>query len=127
VRHDRFLHHFADGRLQARLPRWAEEPMSLKRESREFRSISELARNRAVAVIRCVDVLLPDADECRKKRIARQILSLCDGRDRSVKITEAQLEDLVLPNLQCIAKTCPLLCFWEPLSRTLNEFFHGEE
>lgn len=101
--------------------------MSLKRDNKEFRSICTLARNRAVAVIQCVDVLLPDADERKKKRICRKILSLCDGRDRSRKITEAQLEDLVMPNVQCIAKNCPACFFWEPMSRALNEFFQEEE
>lgn len=101
--------------------------MSLKRESKEFRSICELARNRAVAVIQCVDVLLPDADERKKKRVCRKILSMCDGKDRSVKITEAQLEGIVLPNIQCISRNCPLLCFWEPMTRELNQFFNEEE
>jgi hypothetical protein len=100
--------------------------MPLKRDNKEFRSICELARNRAVAVIRCVDVLLPEADERKKKRIAKKILTLCDGKDRSVKITEAQAQELVLNHIQCVDRNCPMLIFNEPLSRELNLFF-GEE
>jgi hypothetical protein len=76
---------------------------------------------------RCVVALLPDADDRKRVAIARRILTLCDGKDRSVKITPAQARDLVLPQLQCIAKKCPLLIFDEPLSRTLNHFFTEEE
>ena len=98
-----------------------------KRRDREFESICSLAHVRAVAVVRCVEVLLPDADERKKKRICRRILSLCDGRDRSVKITPAQAQDIILPHFQCIARECSACFFWEPASRSLNLFFSGEE
>jgi hypothetical protein len=74
-----------------------------------------------------VFALLPDADDRKRVRIARKILSLCDGKDRSVRITPAQARDLVLPQLQCLSKDCPLLMFDEPLSRSLNLFFKGED
>ncbi len=76
---------------------------------------------------RCAVALLPDANDRKHAAIARRILKLCDGKDRSVKITPAQTRDLVLPQLQCIAKHCPLLIFDEPLSRSLNQFFNEEE
>ena len=76
---------------------------------------------------RCVVALLPDADDRKRVAIARRILTLCDGKDRSVKITPAQTRDLVLPQLQCLAKECPLLMFDEPLSRSLNQLFNEEE
>jgi hypothetical protein len=101
--------------------------MAYRRTAREFRSIRELANNRAVAVIQCVNVLLPDGDERRRKRICKKILSLCDGKDRRVRITEAQLFEMVVRNSQCISKVCPLLIFAEPLSRELNAFFNEEE
>lgn len=44
-----------------------------------------------------------------------------------MRITEAQYRDPTLPHLQCIAKECPLLCFWEPISRLLNMFFDEED
>ena len=76
---------------------------------------------------RCVVALLPDANDRKRVAITRRILTLCDGKDRSVKITPAQARHLILPQLQCIAKQCPLLIFDEPLSRSLNGFFNGEE
>ena len=76
---------------------------------------------------RCVVALLPDADDRKRVAIARRILTLCDGKDRSVKITPAQARDLVLPQLQCLARECPLLMFDEPLSRSLNLFFSEED
>lgn len=76
---------------------------------------------------RCVVALLPDADDRKRVAIARRILALCGGNGRSQKITPAQARDLVLPQLQCIAKQCPLLIFDEPLSRSLNRFFNREE
>ena len=76
---------------------------------------------------RCVVALLPDADDRKRVAIARRILSLCDGKDHSMKITPAQARELLVPQLQCIAKQCPLLIFDEPLSRSLNLFFNEEE
>lgn len=101
--------------------------MSYKREDREFKSICELASVRVRAVLHCIDVLVPGIDARRKKRIANKILTLCDGKDRSVKITEAALEEIVLQNAQCISMNCPLLFFWEPMSRQLNAFFNEED
>lgn len=72
---------------------------------------------------RTARALLPDADDRKRVAIARRILTLCDGKDRSVKITPAQARDLVLPQLQCSARECALLMFDEPLSRSLNLFF----
>jgi hypothetical protein len=52
----------------------------------------------------------------RKKRLANKILTLADGKDRSVRIAEAQAHDLIMPHLQRIRGNCPQLCFWS-LSR----------
>jgi len=86
----------------------------------------DLAQRRVVAVLECIEVLLPGIDARRKKQIAKKILSICDGEDRRVKIDPAQAQRLVMENLQCLARNCPLLIFAEPLSRGLNEFFEGE-
>lgn len=64
--------------------------MAYRRRDCEFESICNLASVRAGVVWRTVSVLLPDANNRTKMRIARKILSLCDGRDRRVRITEAQ-------------------------------------
>lgn len=100
--------------------------MAYRRRDRKFEDICQLAAFRAGLVLRTVNALLPDADVRVKKRIANKILMLTDGKDRSVRITQAQAEDVILPHLQCMSKECPMLCFWEPISRSLNEFFNEE-
>ena len=99
--------------------------MAYKRDS--FKAICAAAHKRVVAVIRCIDVLEPDATPRRKKRLANHILTLCDGRDRRVQITQQQAQALISPHMQCLAKNCPELVFWEPISRTLNIFFNEED
>lgn len=97
-----------------------------KRRDRVFEDVCSLAKMRVHVAFRCVVALLPDTDDRKRVRIARQILTLCDGRDRSTKITPAQAQDLIMPNVQCIARECPACIFWEPISRSLNEFFEGD-
>lgn len=94
---------------------------------REFRRDCQAAHKRVSAVLRCLAVLVPDATPRQRKRLANRILSLCDGKDRSVKITQGQAEALIMPHLQCIRTDCPQLCFWEPIARSLNLFFSEEE
>ena len=104
--------------------------MANRRRNREFESVCELASFRAGLAYRTAGALLPDASNRTKMRVARKILTLCDGTDRSVRITEAQCRDLILPHLQCLEtqkERCPLLCFWEPISRSLNMFFNEED
>jgi hypothetical protein len=98
-----------------------------RRNDPRFKAICIAAHKRVVAVLRCLDILVPDATPRQKKRLANKILTLCDGKDRSVKITQTQAQDLIMPHLQCIAKECPMLCFWEPISRSLNIFFNEED
>ena len=85
------------------------------------------SRRRAEAVVRCLDVLLPDAMPDKRKRVANRIFTLCDGRDRRVWITQDQARDLIFPHMQCLQRNCPELIFWEPIARSLNLFFHEEE
>jgi len=101
--------------------------MAYRRKSREFESICEAAAFRVGIVLRTVQALVPDATPRQKKRIANRILTLCDGKDRSVRITQTQAQDIILPHFQCIEKSCPALCFWEPISRSLNLFFNEEQ
>jgi len=98
-----------------------------KHNDPEFKAIRRAAHERVVAVLRCLDILVPDAMPRQKKRIAKKILTLCDGKDRTVKITQTQAHDLITPHLQCIREDCPQLCFWEPISRSLNMFFNEED
>jgi hypothetical protein len=69
---------------------------------------------------------VPHATPRQKKQLASKILTLLDGTDRAVWITQDQARDLILPHLQCIKDNCPQL-FWEPISRTLNIFFNRED
>jgi hypothetical protein len=89
------------------------------------RSVMCIAGVKAVRGL--IDSLVPHATPRQKKRLANKILTLLDGTDRTVRITQDQARDLILPHLQCIKDNCPQLCFWEPISRTLNIFFNGED
>lgn len=77
-------------------------------------------------MLRCIDTLQPGLDARRKKRVANRILTLCGGKDWNRRISPAQAHFLIAPHLQCIQQNCALLCFWEPLARSLNMFFEEE-
>lgn len=100
--------------------------MAYRRRNPKFDQICEAASFQAGVAYRAVNALLPDATNRTKMRIARKILSLCDGEDRSLKISPAQLQELVMPNWQCIDRDCPACFFWEPMSRAINEFFNED-
>lgn len=97
------------------------------RKDTKFQAICASASERVSAVLKCLDVLVPDATPRQRKRLANKILTLCDGRDRSLRIAQSATFDMVQRNIQCIAKVCPLLIFAEPLSRELNLFFEGKD
>ena len=83
--------------------------------------------SRRRVAFQCVDLLLWDATPTRRKHIANRILTMCDGKDRRVRITPEQARELIMPHMQCIAKNCPELVFWEPIARSLNIYFNEEE
>ena len=95
-------------------------------KDREFQEISSLAAIRATVAFRTANALLPDADDRRKMRIARRILSLCDGQDRSPKLTEPIMREIILRNSQCLQRNCPMLLFTEPIVRQINAYFAEE-
>ena len=99
---------------------------SNRRHDPESQAVCDLARRRVNAVLACIDVLLPDADVRKKRRIANRILTLCDGKDRQIKITPAATQEIVLGHIHCISRNCPMLISGEPLARELNEFFKHE-
>ena len=43
-----------------------------------------------------------------------------------MRITQQQAQALISLHMQCIAKNCPELVFWEPIARGLNLFFNEE-
>jgi hypothetical protein len=83
--------------------------------------------SRRRVALQVVDLLLPGAAPARRKHIADRILAMCDGKDRRVRITPEQARELIMPHMQCIAKNCPELVFWEPIARSLNIYFDEEE
>lgn len=100
--------------------------MGYKRRDRQFEDVCSGATMRVHCAYRCVVALLPDADDRKRVRIARKILTLCDGKDRTVKITPAACQELVMANWQCLSRECPACFFWEPLSRALTEYFEED-
>jgi len=82
---------------------------------------------RAGVAWKTAHALMPGATNGQLMRASRRILSACDGKDRSVKISPAQLQELVMQNWQCIDRECPACFFWEPMSRAINKFFHEED
>jgi hypothetical protein len=72
--------------------------------------------------LQCVDLLLWGATPTRRKHIANRILTMCDGKDRRVRITPEQARELIIPRMQWIAENCPELV-WEPIARSLNLWF----
>jgi hypothetical protein len=79
---------------------------------------------RAGVAWKTANSLMPGATNRQFMRASRRILSACDGKDRSMKISPAQLQELVMRNWQCVDRACPACFFWEPMS--INEFFSEE-
>jgi hypothetical protein len=91
----------------------------------------QLAAKKAEAVWKCLNVLCPDLRGEAKMDMARQILSLTDGINRSrpkprVEIGRLQVHDIVVRNLQCISRKCPLLVFSQPIADEINEFLGAD-
>lgn len=93
----------------------------------EFQKVCSLATMRAMVAFRTANALLPDADNRKKMRIARRILSLCDGQDRVRKITEPMMREIILRNSQCLQRNFPLLLFTEPMVGEINAYFAEED
>ena len=93
-----------------------------------FNNVAQQARERAGAVLQCVNVLCPGADLRTKKKLAKQILSLANAIDRAMprkKITPHAVYEMVARNSQCVydrAGKCPLLVFSEQLAEEINLF-----
>ncbi len=76
-------------------------------------------------MLQCIDVLVPGLDSRGKRRLANEILTLVEGRDRrpAKQITDAQIVEMVWTHSQCIKPHCPLLIFGRQLATELNEYF----
>jgi hypothetical protein len=71
--------------------------MAHRRRDRRFKNICQLAAFRVGIVWRTVEALVPDFPPQKKKRLCNRILTLLDGKDRTVKITQVQAQALILP------------------------------
>jgi hypothetical protein len=95
--------------------------------SREFAS-----GERRVALTRVyLKMTCPDLDELMRVQLADLIISMVDGESGSLspqrKITDAQVNEMVWRNMQCILHRCPMLLFGKQLAEELNEFFLEED
>jgi hypothetical protein len=91
-----------------------------------IKTIRDLAHTRVVVALTCVNTLCPDLSASGKRRMVNQILTLSEGKGRSIppkQITEAQVVEMVWRNMQCINHGCPLLLFGKQLAEEINEFF----
>jgi hypothetical protein len=100
--------------------------MASRRRDSGFENIFKLAAFRAGLAVRTVYALMPDASPRMKKKVANKLLTWTDGKDRSVRITEPIVREMVLRHSQCLQRNCPALLFTEPLTRELNAFFAEE-
>ena len=100
--------------------------MSDKHKDEGFNESLVRCRDRVLTSWACASLLRPDLSPAGKEKLAKKILKMAESKDQRLGITPAQAQEIVLSNLQCIAKNCPMLLFSEPLSREINLFF-GEE
>lgn len=100
--------------------------MSDKHRDERFTERLVRCRDRVLTAWACAALLRPDLSPAGKEKLAKKILKMAESKDHRLGITPAQAQEIVLSNLQCIAKNCPILLFSEPLSREINLFF-GEE
>ena len=88
------------------------------------------ACQRVEAVWTCLGVLCPDLTTQAKKTLAEKVFELSRGQDHKppqIKITPAQVESIIWPNMQCINPRCPMLLFSNQIADELNEFFKQED
>ena len=93
---------------------------------RRRKAIRQLAATRVEAVWNCVNVLRPDLPLEDRKALAAKILDL--GREgyrppAPIRISKAQVAEMVWRNSQCANRSCSMLLFAEELAKELNEFF----
>jgi hypothetical protein len=100
--------------------------MSDKDKDERFNESLVKCRDRVLTSWACASLLRPDLSPAGKEKLAKKILKMAESKDHRLGITPAQAQEIVLSNVQCIAKNCPMLLFSEPLSREINLFF-GEE
>jgi hypothetical protein len=100
--------------------------MSDKHKDARFTERLVRCRDRVLTAWACAALLRPDLSPAGKEKLAKKILKMAESKDHKLGITPAQAQEIVLPNIQCIARNCPLLIFADPLARELNAFFQED-
>jgi hypothetical protein len=103
-----------------------------KHPDNRSKATPELAYHRGVAALTCVNALSPGLDASGERRMVKQILTVSDGKDRSVRrqqITDAQIVEMVWRHSQFVFNQtgkCPLLVLGRQLAEEINECFTWE-
>ena len=97
---------------------------------RRRKAIRQLAATRVEAVWNCVNVLRPDLPLADRNALAARFLDL--GREgyrptAPIRITKAQVSEMVWRNSQCANRFCSMLLFADELANELNEFFRLDD
>jgi hypothetical protein len=100
--------------------------MSDKHKDERFNERLVRCRDRVLTAWACAALLRPDLSPAGKEKLAKKILKTAESKDHKLGITPAQAQEIVLSNVQCIAKNCPLLIFADPLARELNAFLQED-
>jgi|GEM_PF-1603394 len=103
---------------------------AMRRKRRKETAIRQRAARRVEAAWNCVNVLRTDLSLEGRKDLARQFLDL--GRDdyrppAPIRITPAQVEEIVWRNSQCANRFCSMVLFSREFAEELNEFFKLED
>ncbi len=103
-----------------------------RRNSPAVRIAIQLAAAKAEAVWNCLSILDPDLKGEAKKAMAKRMLTLVDGVDRSeppvppIRITARDVEGIFWQDFQCVHRKCGALLFSRQIAESLNEFFGVE-
>lgn len=102
----------------------------MSQQRRRRKAIRQLAATRVQVVWNCVNVLRPDLPLEERKVVAAKFLDLSrdDYRPSApIRITKAQVSEMVRRNSQCANRCCSMVLFAEELAKELNEFFGPDD
>ncbi len=81
--------------------------MSCKRNDEMFEEKLVRCRDKVLTAWACAALLRPDLSPAGKEKLAKRILKMAESEDHRLGITPAQAQEIVLSNVQCVAKTAP--------------------
>ena len=84
-------------------------------------------RRKKASALYCALVLRPNASQKELRKLTQQILALGDDEAGMPRITDAEVNEIVFRNMQCVYHKCPVLLFSKQIADCLNQFFLGEE